>query len=310
MFQRKLADWSGRYASRKVGAIQSLAAAGDTIGSFVFSEDAMNLKNMLVSDFGLELNIAGGFGQSADSPIVVLDTDPTAASLTEMQVLRSIGRGRGILWRTLARGQVRTEQTALEQVRIETKELTADEVVTQVEGYYFDVSASACATDVLPDAVGFIEKNSVMVFPYELGWLHFDKVIDYETDDPGLGQSICYNAMGVKATIYVYDKNRNDIPSDIESEIVCRELACAVSDFLTVNPSATSFGAASSASLHLQSFKVGGDLSIVGMGASRGKFVKLRVTHEDDPVLTDVVSQSLTAISEFLTATTSYFSIH
>ena len=51
----------------------------------------MNLRDMLKMDFGLELNIGGGFGQHRQDPIIVLDRNHVEASMTEMRVLKALG---------------------------------------------------------------------------------------------------------------------------------------------------------------------------------------------------------------------------
>lgn len=61
---------------------------------------------MLKRDFNLELNIADGFGQTRDDPITILDSNTTDASMTKMQVLKGLGMGRGILWRSIDRKSV------------------------------------------------------------------------------------------------------------------------------------------------------------------------------------------------------------
>jgi hypothetical protein len=56
----------------------------------------MSLVDILKRDFNLELNISGGFGQTLKDLIVVLDSDPFVASMTQMQALKGLGMGRRI----------------------------------------------------------------------------------------------------------------------------------------------------------------------------------------------------------------------
>ena len=54
----------------------------------------LSLKDFLKRDFDYDLKILGGFGQSASDPIVVMASNAADAALTEMLVLRGIGKGR------------------------------------------------------------------------------------------------------------------------------------------------------------------------------------------------------------------------
>ena len=54
---------------------------------------SLSLKELLKRDFGLNLNIAGGFGQRDDPTLILSDTESEAAH-TELSVLRVIGKGR------------------------------------------------------------------------------------------------------------------------------------------------------------------------------------------------------------------------
>ena len=50
----------------------------------------MKLKELLLKDFNIDLPISGGFGQSKDSPIVILTDNQEEASLTQYQILKCI----------------------------------------------------------------------------------------------------------------------------------------------------------------------------------------------------------------------------
>lgn len=279
-------------------AVLTLVSPGAIAG--MMEEGKVSIRELLKRDFGLDLHISGGLGQRSDDPIVILDTTPLSASLTQMQVLRGIGKGRGVLWRTLARTPFQDASTAIEQVKIETKEITNTEVISQVENYYFDVSASAQRGKSLPLAET-ASRGCGRNLPYELGWLHYDGSIDNERQNPGLGHSIEYGAPGTKATIYVYDHALTNIPSSIEAGVVVREFENAQGDLLKVHPTAVSVAPAfSSKTLHIRPYKVDGNVSLVGLGVCRGKFVKVRLTHVDDPILHDVAKAFLSDMHSLL----------
>lgn len=263
--------------------------------ALLHQENIVSLRDMLKRDFGLDIKIAGGNGQSRDDPIIILNSNQFDASMTEMHILRAIGKGRGILWRTVKRISLENNRVSTEQIKIETKEVTPSEIITQLENYYFDVSKATVPGKLLPKVITYLDSRTKLGLPYELGWLHYDGMTDNEPTDAGLGQSIYYGAPGIKATIYVYDKDIIEIPSDIDSSVVRNEFEVAVSDFMEINPVASSFsGLSKSKTLLLQSFKIDDDIGVVALGVFRGKFIKLRITYVHDPILVDIVNQSIT----------------
>lgn len=190
---------------------------------------ANRIKEMLHRDFGYELDIAGGSGQSKDDPMIINASTLEQASHTELLFLRGLGRGRKVFWRLLETNLVDEAGKILVQRKIETKEFTQDKIIVQTENYYFDrakapVSAGAnigldiAHTDV---AIG-------IAFPSEIGWLHFENIVDYEGRQPGLGYSLAYNAPAFTATVYVYPI-LNRIPEH-ESEV-----KSAIGDYVRMN---------------------------------------------------------------------------
>ncbi len=261
----------------------------------------MNLKSMLHRDFGLDLMITGGFGQSPDAPIVVTAKSYEDAALTEVLVLRGIGKGRGILWRILEKTIQKQENSWLEKVKIETKQVTEEEVITQRENYYFTVSMPSSRYKFLPMVVDIETSMTEFSLPYEIGWLHFDKLINNEPQNPGLGQTIAYGAPGIKATVYVYDKGLSNIPKGVDSPIVRNEFKEAVIDMVKLNSELELMGLSEeSDTIILQNVAQGGDQGFVAMMTHQGLFVKLRITHVRDPLLTKLVSEFLSSFQNIL----------
>ena len=58
-------------------------------------EKRPTLREMLRGDWGDDLPIAGGFGQSAKDPIVVTASGAEVVARTQMHVLRGLGRAGG-----------------------------------------------------------------------------------------------------------------------------------------------------------------------------------------------------------------------
>lgn len=262
----------------------------------------MNIKEKLKQDFNLELNIASGSGKSRDDPIIVLDSNPLEASKTEMKLLMGLGMGRGILWRVLDRNQFMHNNLTIEQVKIEAKELTNTEIITTQENYYFDVSNVVTNQDCLPDVIVLTDEEINLDVPFELGWLHYRGMVDHEAIVTGLGKGLSFNALGIMATIYLYDNKSSNLLDDMDSTVELQnEFKRAVFDFIDRNPSAGSLGELSEYKGFLvQAFSIGENFSIIGLRIYRGKFIKLRITHVQDTLLMDVSNQFIAAVDSML----------
>ena len=79
------------------------------------------IKNLLKQDFGMDLDISGGLGQSRDDPIVVLCHSDSKAAHTELLVLRGLGKGRRVLWRSVGTHQIPNSAGMMHQIGIETE---------------------------------------------------------------------------------------------------------------------------------------------------------------------------------------------
>ena len=260
--------------------------------------DETFLRGQLKRDFGLDLPIGSGSGTSRDDPIVILTSDPRVAALTQMLVLRCIGTALERLWRVKAKTLLEGEWRNIEQVKIETKELTATEVITQRINHYFDVSASvasrmSAASGRLQDfeVAGYSDPVSGIIFPYEIGWVHFDNTI--VNNDPGRGQTIQYTALNSKASIYVYD-GHGTAPARFEPDVLMPEFSVAASDVLKFNSNARSAGdgkltaSGSGISYLRQDFRMDADHSVLALTVARGRFVKVRATWLAEPLFDDV----------------------
>ena len=148
------------------------------------------LKDLLDRDFGLDLDIAGGFGQSREDPILVLSDTEIEAAHTELQVLRGIGKGRGILWRTIGTNLISEPSPRTIQRKIKTKDVRQDEIVETTENYYFSrINIKSDSHRINSQVIVYFDQKADIRFPYELGWLHFDNIVDYESREPGHGSA-------------------------------------------------------------------------------------------------------------------------
>ncbi|EIM02332.1 hypothetical protein UU5_01262, partial [Rhodanobacter sp. 115] len=77
-----------------------------------------------------------------------------------------------------------------------------------------------------------------MNFPKHLATFTLDSVINNERDIPGQGTSLLYDAVGVKASVFVYDLGIKNIESGIDSTTVRDEFLKTSGDVRTVHPDA------------------------------------------------------------------------
>ena len=100
----------------------------------------VNLKELLKKDFGIDYPISGGTGNSKDNPIVVHYEFPNGYTSVEYAVIRCIATGRRIQWKFLQQSLMHHDGRELDQLKIETKWREDNQLITQVENYYFDIT--------------------------------------------------------------------------------------------------------------------------------------------------------------------------
>jgi len=100
----------------------------------------INLRELLLADFGIDLSISDGTGNSESSAIVVHYREPNNYVATEYAVLRVLGVGRRINWEHLRAHTYEKGGRRLEQMKIQTQWIEGENRITQVENYYFDIT--------------------------------------------------------------------------------------------------------------------------------------------------------------------------
>lgn len=100
----------------------------------------ISLRALLGADFGTDFPISGGSGGSPDAAIVIHYQVPNDYVGVEYGVLRCLGIGRRIEWKLIQQSLIEHNGRTLDQMKIETKETTETEIITQIENYYFDVT--------------------------------------------------------------------------------------------------------------------------------------------------------------------------
>lgn len=100
----------------------------------------MTLKELLKNNFGMDLPISGGTGNSIDNPIIIHKKGINDYVGTEHVILRCLGVGRNVEWKMIGQRLLSYNDRRIDQIKIETKQETANEIITQVENYYFDIT--------------------------------------------------------------------------------------------------------------------------------------------------------------------------
>ncbi len=101
----------------------------------------MNIRDLIKEDFGADLPINGGSGNSIESAVVIERSGFINDYVsTEYDYLKYIGLGRGIEWKSLGQELITHNNRTIEKIKIETKETTETEIITQIETYYFDIT--------------------------------------------------------------------------------------------------------------------------------------------------------------------------
>ena len=100
----------------------------------------MTLKDLLEKDFRVDLPISGGFGNSIDNAIIIHRHGINDYVGTEHFILKCLGIGRGIEWKLMGQELLIHDNKEIDKIKIETKQLTESEIITQIENYYFDIT--------------------------------------------------------------------------------------------------------------------------------------------------------------------------
>lgn len=239
----------------------------------------MELKKMLLQDFGINLAIAGGFGQSAEDPIRIATRNPTEAALIQLQLARCIYMANGWHWRAIQRIPVLATRGRVEKFSSEVKYIEGDLVVTERRNLYFDISEVELQVDQqLPSTKVQIGYPAELGLPWQLGWFHFDEIINHEPTYPGLGVSAAYSAPQAKMTVYAYDKSVGDaIEANPEASALAEYLQ-AVSDFELMNPRAQAIREYKEASMRLKIYQLDNAFCAVIVSPFRNFFFKVRLT--------------------------------
>jgi len=267
------------------------------------------LRQQLSKDFGLDLPIGSGFGSSREDPVVILASEPMAVASIEMLLLNCVGKVLGRLWRVLGRNSLDRGWRNIEQLQLETIELTSAEIITQQVNFYFDVTAMMANSGPAQDGQGrqsrliaYVDAASRIVFPYEIGWMHFEGAMASSPTDPGLGQTIEYKALNMKASVYIYDRNIIRFPERFDPDFLALEFEAAGSDVLQFNSDVRivedqRLARSKNGTFYIrQDFKIGGDRSVLALTVARRNYLKMRLTWLAEPLFDNIGDEFIDAV--------------
>jgi hypothetical protein len=119
----------------------------------------MILKDLLEKDFGVALPISGGTGNSIENAIIIHRVGINDYVGTEHFILKCLGKGRRIIWRFLGQELLSHNNKIIDKIKIETKEETESEIITQIENYYFDITE--CFGNDAQQEISFNDKETL-----------------------------------------------------------------------------------------------------------------------------------------------------
>jgi hypothetical protein len=262
------------------------------------TDENASLREQIMRDFGLDLPIGSGSGSRREDPLVISTSNPHDVVLTEMLLLRCLGKVFDKLWRVRARAVMDGQWGNLEQVKVETKQLTATEIITETVNHYFDVSALLANEDIryheARQVPGHFDQSTGIFFPYEIGWMHFDGAVSNEPTHQGLGQTIAYSAPRITGSIYLYHGNVDPFPDEFDPVFLASEFDASASDILAFSRDAKAAGdrmiaRTESGTRYLrQEFEIGPEHSVLALTVARRRYLKTRATWLAEPLFYDI----------------------
>ena len=101
-------------------------------------DDDISVRQLIFKDFGVDLPISGGTGNSMENAIVVQYGIPNDYVSVEYAYLRYVGIGRRIAWKTIKQKIVHNEGRKYDKITIEVS--SDDQEEPHYENYYFDIT--------------------------------------------------------------------------------------------------------------------------------------------------------------------------
>jgi len=230
--------------------------------------------------------IAGGTGTRVD-PFRIRACNADLAADAQVWLLRDLGIARRWFWRTL-RWDAASDRNGLNSVLIETVEFTPDSAVTTQLRIFFDISAVE-GNYIAPSPFAVVrECPPPLTLPVELAWLHFDGARNNLEESATTDISFFYSGPAARASVYLYEKSprsrtRQDELKGVVSAIQSDQLSDPWPE-ADLGPFLTKF------------LLAGQDMTIAAVADLDPYFIKLRITHADEPKLRQMMGDVLRAL--------------
>lgn len=247
----------------------------------------MNIREMLLRDFGIKVLISGGNGVRDDAYVLEACSAEEAA-LTQWSFLRGLGFGRNTHWKFSEWRRCDTG-SATEVVRIEEIHFGQTEVNSSRIAFYFDtraVNGSPCTSHPL---VAWRGPSGTPVLPRDLGWLHFDQTVTNANSPNDFDQTIQYSAPGAKAGVSVYTSSRTE---DVDARIDELKLTLAVMQ-RTLPDLQEPWPAFEAGPFIVKPLRTAGNVTMAGVAVSGPYFIKVRLTFAEDPEMIEMMNETL-----------------
>lgn len=263
----------------------------------------MSLQAQLKADFGKDLPISGGLGQTVLDPIKVVAADRDLASVTMLDVMRCIYGSLCWHWQVVQWDTASAETDHIEKVTALVKHARGMDVITERRSLYFDLSAVKDGTagrHTIP--IVRLPLPTRMNLPRQIGWFHFDGLIDNTAVSRGLGVSVAYSAPHAKMTIFVYDKGLRDSIQTDPDGCAKLEFEQAVLEFESMTSEAIVIHEQEERGVRIRLFETEGVTHAVAMAPFNGYFFKLRMTQEDshEKFLVDCAWQTISTFAHLV----------
>lgn len=260
------------------------------------------LRELLLADFGIDLPIHGRSSDRND-PLCIETTLPERASRIQMDFVRCIFRRLNFHWRTVAKERLSINGRDIEKLTHEVRYVEDGNVVAERRSHYFDVSMAMPASgDTTPHCHIDLGEAAPFNPPYQLGWMNYSSITTYEALGPGMGLSLLYGAPFSKVTVYIYDKEMDQIDCRATPALFHDEFALAVDGLAIALPQAVPVKEAAVEDLLFKSFVVDSDYTCVMLMTAMNHFIKVRATigGSEDKYVFDCLMESLSDIAAWV----------
>ena len=99
-----------------------------------------HLKDLIKLERNINLPIKGGTGKSIDDPIVIEKSEEYNCVIVEYMLLDYFSEVSGYDWKLLEQQLSNHNGRRIDMLKIETTQIVEEEIIIEIENYYFDVT--------------------------------------------------------------------------------------------------------------------------------------------------------------------------